>query len=561
MSSSLPRPKNLSIYSQFTLQKAFKNYPKHFKAFHLQTESFPTSKILLKSLLRRAKSLKALSLEKYEQLPDLKPSKTLSLIKSFPHIQSLTLPGDTDKHLLIKIYIKWLKRSKRLLYITFGTIPISFQMHLLQSPFKSSTALLESLQLKYKKAFKRAKLRSLALQSPQDISSNLYLSYPSSLKKLSISSYFSITSSSIDLSHLPNLSILHLDFPIGFLHLLDTLHSLPNPQKLTHLTAHISDAFPRANKQTFRLPESLVYFQALHSLHLEIKSFLFISFLFKSFKNPENLRQLTLHIPVQNEEELLELALFIGKLQNLSHLALKNQRSLKDRAPEGHYELFNQISRLSQLQSLEISLYGEKSTMPSSGIFHGSLARFTNCVDKLGELQEITFTQSEICPEDELYSLAEVLEKKGSKLKSLRIGFVNRNSEIDHLEVFNETIQTMNNLEDLRLEGLWTQKESLEEFCNVISKLKCLRSVIIDVNETDVNQVEFTRIVREILMTYGLEELKWFGDAKIKVMGKAEPIDIKEVLQKNPRLQRIGLGSLIFDNQILSFLNKDMIAS
>jgi len=198
--------------------------------------------------------------------------------------------------------------------------------------------------------------------------------------------------------------------------------------------------------------------------------------------------------------------------------------------------------------------------MPSSGIFHGCLEKLANCVDKLGELQEITFTQSEICLADELYLLAEVLEKKSTKLKKLRLGFVNRNSDIDHLQILNKAIVKIKNLEELSLEGLWTRKGSLAEFCGVVSELKWLKSVSFDFINTGLDQVEFKRIVKEILMKCGLEELRWFGDANIKVIGKAEPIDIKEVLLRNPQLQRVAFRSFFRDSKILSFVNKDMIA-
>jgi len=563
-----PRPQNLFIHSQFTFNRFRKNDPKHFKNLTIEARPYRgfdfqiPPKSLLKTFQRRVKCLRALDLGQYQQFFDLKVDQALCIIKSFPHIQSLILLADPNKYFSSKGYLKWLTQSKQLIHLTFGPLPSFCGFFLVFRSYDrpKNPSLHKALQAKYKKTLKNTKLLSLSLHSREAIVCHSDQSHPISLKKLSMSAAILLPGFHLDLSHLPNLSILHLYFPILFNNLLNFLYSLPNPHNLTHLKFYITNIPDQANRRILRLPESLNYFGSLHSINLVINSFLFVSTLLKSLTNPSYLNSLTLDIPIKDQEQLKELALLIGNLQNLSHFAIKNSKSVQDYADEGYKKFFHQISRLSRLVSLEINLCGESIHSLKSQRWNGCTGKFAKCLEKLHELSEINFTQSEYCLTDELNLLAKVLKKKGSKLKKLTIQFANKNRDVDHIGKFNTAFARMKNLEDLSIKGVWTRKESLRKFSEVVSQLKYLRYFYLDVKDRAIDQVTFPKLVKEILMKYGLEELHWhMGEIEeTENFEGAEPIDMKQVALRNPQFYNFS-ASYPSKGVCLSFKNEEGI--
>jgi len=147
--------------------------------------------------------------------------------------------------------------------------------------------------------------------------------------------------------------------------------------------------------------------------------------------------------------------------------------------------------------------------------FYGCLGEFTACLTRLHELQEIKFTQSEFGIEPEFDSLADALKKKGSKLRKLKIKFANGQKKIDHLKKLNSSFKTMENLEELSLENLWTEKEGILHFSEILLELKWVRSVKLGGENPILKKADWARTLKKVLMKYGLEELKWFGDMQI----------------------------------------------
>ena len=540
------RPQNLSIYSQFTLHKSLKNYPKHLKAIGIKSKSHQSqdSQILPKSLLKRlqsrVKSPQALNIGRHQQFFDFKANEALTFIKSFNTIQSLTL-GDIQNCFFHNSDLKWLTESKKLTRLTFVNTP--------RQSRSDESSLLNSTQTKYEKTLKQTKLLSYVLGSHdtiKSICSQSDLISPSSLRNFSIIPPHFLYAFRINLSHLHNLSILHLDFSVPFNDLLDILHSLPTLDQLTHLTVYIARVPDYDPKYASKITESLKYFRSLHSLRLGTESFLFVSALFESFTNPSKLNQLVLHILLTDDKQLKQLAAFIEKLPNLSLLCIKNIKSVQGEASEGHRLLFSAIPGLALLKSLWISLFNRNiMSPPNYKIWNGCLGEFATCLKRLPKLSELSFAQSEVCHRDELQLLVSALKEKGSNLKKLNIILLERDREVDHLEKLNKIFGTLKNLEDLCFEGLQTSKESLVQFFDLISELKWLRSVKLGGKEADLKKADLVRVVKKILMKYGLEELEYFGDYSIKEAKGNKGvgcIDIKKILWRNPRLESVTVA-------------------
>ena len=357
----------------------------------------------------------------------------------------------------------------------------------------------------------------------------------------------------LNLSHLPNLSIFNFNLQTFFGYILKALDSLPNPQKLTHITVSPCNAFDKDTKSNLLLPETLKHFLSLHSLHLTIFSFTFTSELLKSFTNPSNLSLLILHTKIQTPKQLRKLGYLIRSLYNLTVLSVSNQNSVEGDAKNAHRKFFEKISGLGQLKILRVFLCHQLK-MPDDKTYHECLTHFVNCLKNMHELQEIEFLQSEFCTEEELKSLADALEKKGSKLKKLKIKFINKNRERDHLEKLSKAIRAMKNLEKLKLEGLYVTKASIEEFGKAISDLKSLKSLAIEVRGKKIDQTTLTKIAREILMKYGLRKLKWYGEKIVEETKEEACIDIKEVIMRNPHLYKITWGDYK-EHQFIVFKN------
>jgi len=263
---------------------------------------------------------------------------------------------------------------------------------------------------------------------------------------------------------------------------------------------------------------------------------------------------------MQNSDHLLELALLIVNFQNLSHLAIKNKGFFQYSKVESHQEFLHQISKIVRLKSLEINLQ-EEGAWSTSESQHGYLQAYANCVEALQELQDISFTHSKYEKKEELDLLVAVLKKKGSRIKSLHLKFMDRENEINYLKKFSRTFKKLKNLEELSTGGFFIKERGLQRFRKAILKLKWLRSLTLNPEDINLDLAAFTRIVREILMKKGLEEFKWIGFLKIKEKGaeEVEPIDIQKVLLRNPRLRKIDFPTFIFPSQIEAFINLEAI--
>ena len=178
----------------------------------------------------------------------------------------------------------------------------------------------------------------------------------------------------------------------------------------------------------------------------------------------------------------------------------------------------------------------------------------------MNELQEIKFAQSEFGITPEFESLVNTLKKKGSRLKKLKIKFVNGQKKIDHLKKLNNALKTMDNLEELTLKNLCTERESLMQFGEISSELKWIRSVKLHGESSGLEKSDLVKTMKKVLTKHGFEDLKWFGYDSIRETndndaGKGEFIDMKEVLWRNPRLHSVCLDYNRAESKDLVFKN------
>ena len=538
-------PSQTLLASKRNYQLLAKSHPKFIRTLKLDSCNYDEISIgqearkcliTLSKIKRKTKHIVNFNASKFLSLAEIPNTKLKETIKRFHKIQGLSPPYHYRYEKTLLFYIKWLRLCPNLR---------SFQII---SSFISKGNLFSKKFIKIKQRFlKFLSTSRLATFSCFEMNESLivpFQSYPKSLQKI----YVGFIRQDIPylqqdweqfprkpFSHIKNLQFLEISRPVPPRLLQGLLSTISQPKNMTHLALSISSSDQEGHLA--KLQETLSLFTSLQSLNIGSS---FSPFPFQALQPFQEtpLTSIQLKAVIQDSSELEIIGTFLHKLGQLKILKLHLEDQANKPVPLGYQSLFQNISRLIHLETIEFNIDSE-SIADSQVLLEGSLQAFAQSLEQLPRIKNVSLRHIKGIYPPEFGALASALEKVGKGLRTLKISLADNKLRLEDLLIFKQALQNTTNLETLYLENFAiSDDEFVKKFPESINHLKSLKDVKILHLVNNITQNSYLLLIKGILSIRGLESLNCRDTTIFSEYGyQYGAIDLNEILQENPKLK------------------------
>jgi len=343
------------------------------------------------------------------------------------------------------------------------------------------------------------------------------------------------------LTHLVNLKTFELLIPTEPTIIASLLNSLPQATNITTLGLDINNTPEGSYLQELEL--ALKLFTELTKLSVKFNNTLDDFNLLEVFQNCP-LEHLELLLPIQQENLILNLGYLLGKFQRIKLLRIKLVGLVIDSIPEAFTVFFEQISHLSQIRTIDINILIDYSSYSSEEASKVIFTGFSECLDKLPNLREISFNYAEGNFVPEFGSLANALRRKARNLKKLEISLpVHKQPKLEDMRYFMKALKDMHSLETLMVNNFVCENVRFtEKFTQVLASLPQISTIKFNNVNVKMNRKNIIEQLEIVMRKKGIETVHCRGVIQMTGKTKNNPsIDLANIIKANSRLKVVYL--------------------